>query len=188
MIGHELAVEQGKAARPQPRRQPCQRNLRRIGAARHHALAEKGPAERHAIETADQFLAVPTFDRMGKADLVQMAIGALDRIVDPGRWPIRRGLRAQRHQPGEIAIGRDAEPLPADHLRQRMRQVKAVQRQDRAPFRLHPINVRGVAIVGHREHADGIGLQQQNGVDHRIGSSRAGAREKPVRALATRLT
>ncbi|MEA3035865.1 MAG: hypothetical protein QOH04_1630, partial [Sphingomonadales bacterium] len=42
MLGHELAVEQPVAADPQPRHQPGERDLGRVGAAREHALAEKG--------------------------------------------------------------------------------------------------------------------------------------------------
>jgi hypothetical protein len=49
MIGHELAVEQGEAAEPQPRDQPGQRHLRRVGAARHHGFAEKCATDRDAI-------------------------------------------------------------------------------------------------------------------------------------------
>ena len=84
MFGHELAVEQGEAAKPHPRRQPGQRHLRRIGPPRHHALTEKGPAQRHAIKPAGQFIPLPHLHAMGETNFVQMAIGALDRMIDPG--------------------------------------------------------------------------------------------------------
>lgn len=165
MIGHELAIEQGEAAEAHPRRQPGQRHFRRIGPPRHHALAEKGAPQRDAIKAADQFLALPHFDAMGETDVVQMPVGALDRMVDPGRRPVVRRLRAKLDDPREIAIGRDPEPLPPDRLGQRMGDVEAIERHDRPPFRLDPVNLVRLAIIGHGEHADSVGLQQHQRIN-----------------------
>ncbi len=166
MIGHELAVEQREPAEPQPRHQPGDRHLRRIGPSRHHRFAEKRPPQRHPVQPADQFVPVPAFDRMGKTNLVQMPIGPLDRPVDPGRRPVGRSLRTQRDHPREIAIGRHRKPLLPDHLRQRMRQMKPIERQDRPLLRLHPIDILRRAVVRHRKHPDAIGLQQHQRIDH----------------------
>ena len=94
MVGHELAVEQGEACKKHAGGEPGQSDLRSIGFSRHHAFAEKGLAQSNAIESARQLIAIPNLDRMRKADFVQMPVCLLDLLVDPGRWPIFRRLRA----------------------------------------------------------------------------------------------
>jgi hypothetical protein len=49
MVGHELTVEQRKAADAQPCHQPGQRDFRRIAFARKHAFAAKSIANFEAI-------------------------------------------------------------------------------------------------------------------------------------------
>ena len=39
--------------------------------------------------------------------------------------------------------------------------MKPVERQDGALARLHPIDVIGIARIGHREHTDRIGPQDE---------------------------
>src|SRR3546814_15759657 len=46
-----------------------QRHLAGIAGAAEHGFAEEGGAQRHAIEAADQLVALPAFDRMGEAQL-----------------------------------------------------------------------------------------------------------------------
>lgn len=94
MIGLELAVEQREPAEAQPRDQPRQRHFRRVARTRYHALAEKGAPQRQPVQPADQLFAVPDFDRMREAALVQRGEDAFDRPVDPGVGPILRRLRA----------------------------------------------------------------------------------------------
>jgi len=94
MVGHELAVEQGEACEPHPRDQPGKRHFRRIRAPRYHGFAEKGLPQRHAIKAADQLLAIPHLDRMGKAAGMKIGISALDFMIDPGRGPVGRRFRA----------------------------------------------------------------------------------------------
>ena len=53
MRGEELAIEQREAADAQPRDQPGQRDLRRIGDAADHRFAEERAAQRKAVEPAD---------------------------------------------------------------------------------------------------------------------------------------
>ena len=165
MVGHELTVEQGETGETQPRRQPGQRHLRRVRAPRHHAFAEKGSAQRDAIKAADQFLPVPDLHRMGKADLVQMAIGLFDLAIDPGGRAIVRGLRAEPHDAREIPVGGHAEPVAADRLGQRMGQMEAIEWKDGTPLGLDPVDVLRFPVVRHRKHADGIGLQQHQRID-----------------------
>ena len=75
----------------QPRDQPGQRDLRRVGRPAEHALAEERAAELHAVEAADQLAAVPHFDRMGVAGAVQREHRALDLGVDPGLLALGAG-------------------------------------------------------------------------------------------------
>jgi hypothetical protein len=79
MLGHELAVEQPVAADLQPRDQPGERDLRGVAAAREHAFAEEGAAERDAVEAAGELAVLPAFDRMGVAEPVKLGEALLDR-------------------------------------------------------------------------------------------------------------
>src|SRR3546814_21158057 len=93
MLGHELAVEQPESADEQPRHQPGQRHLGRIGAQREHTLTEKGAAQPNAVKTADQFLVLPTFYRVGVAEAMEEVGALLDLAVDPSLLPRSAGRR-----------------------------------------------------------------------------------------------
>ncbi len=45
--------------------------------------------------------------------------------------------------------------------------MKTIERQDRTCFRLDPINAVGIASVGHRKYADGIGAHYQSWIQRR---------------------
>lgn len=165
MIGHELAIEQRETRKTHARRQPRQRDLGRVGPPRYHAFAEKGSPQRHAIQPANQFLALPYLNAMGKANLMQVPIGALDRMIDPGRWPVRRSFGAKLDDPCKVPVGGDTEPVAPDRLGQRMGNMEAIQRHDRPPLRLDPVNLIRPPVIGHGKHADCIGLQQQQRID-----------------------
>ena len=109
MIGLELAVEQGEAARLQPRDQPGERHFGGIARARHHRFAEKGAPQRQPIKPADQPALLPAFDRMGMALPVEFQEHLLDRLADPGFGPVRLGFGAQADDAREIGIGGHAE-------------------------------------------------------------------------------
>ena len=161
MIGHELAVEQAEAADLQPRHQPGQSDLRGVARVREHALAEEGAAEADAVEAADQRLTLPHFDRMGVAAGMELGIALLDLGVDPG--VVARGAGADHLSEGPVA--RHGEAIGAQRLPERARQMKAVERDDRALGRLDPVDVRRVAAVRHREDADRIGAEQEIGIE-----------------------
>ena len=177
MIGHELAVEQPVSPHPEPRDQPGERHLGRVGRAREHALAEEGGAERHPVQAADQHPVAPAFDRTGVAELVEPHIALLDLAVDPGLV----ALGAAPHDLPEGCVAGHLEPAGAQSLPERAREAEAVERQDRPPTRLDPEHLGGVAAVGHREHPDRIGAQQQFGIDqpHRRGIVPASRRNQP---------
>lgn len=91
MLGHELAVEKREVSDLEARDEPCQRDLRCVGGAAEHGFAEEGAAQLHAIETADEIISPPTFDRVGMAGREQAHDRAFDCIVDPGFVPVGAG-------------------------------------------------------------------------------------------------
>ena len=103
---------------------------------------------------------------MGEADFVQMPVCLLNLPIDPGRWPVLRRLCAQGDDTPEVPIGRHTKTFLPNRFAQRMRQMKTVKRHDRPALGLDPVNFFRVSIIGHGKHADGIGLQQDQGIDH----------------------
>src|SRR4051794_17555283 len=84
MVGDELGVKQAVATGLEPRHQMYQSDLRCVARAVEHALAEEHRAERHAIKTADQLIAIIDLDAMAMPVLVQPAIQRPDALIDPG--------------------------------------------------------------------------------------------------------
>lgn len=171
MIGLELAVEQGEPADPQPRHEPSERHLRRVALPRHHALAEERAAKREAIEAADQPITVPAFDRMRKAEPVERGEGGFDLPADPGFGAVGGAFGTEADHGLEGGIGGDAEAIGGDRLFERARQMESIERQDRAALGFYPIDAIGLAMIGHREHADGIGAEHHPGIEPRHASA-----------------
>ena len=165
MRGDELAVEQLPPARAQARDEVRERNLGRIARPADHRFAEKGAAERDAVEAADQFAILPALDAMRVADLEQPIVTRLDHRIDPRRGSVARGLGTQRNHVGKGAIGGDAKTIGDDRLFQAMRQPESIQWQDRAQPRLNPMDRRVIRPVGHRENTLRISTEQQRRVD-----------------------
>src|SRR4051794_37061914 len=94
MLGDELRIEQAIAAGFQPRDEMHQRDLGGVARVVKHALAEKGAAERDAIEAADELRAVIDLDGVAMAALEQSAVDAPDTHVDPGAAAVGLRLRA----------------------------------------------------------------------------------------------
>lgn len=90
----KLAIQQLPSPHQQPRDQMGQRHFAGIGAAADHRFAEKGAAQRDAIETADQVSILPTFHTMGITHGMKLGIAGVDRWVDPCRGPIIRRFGA----------------------------------------------------------------------------------------------
>lgn len=161
MRGDELAIEQFPAARDEPRDEVRERDLRRIARAADHRFAEEGPAECDAIEAPRQLAIKPAFDAVRMTKLEKPVIARPDYRVDPCRRPVIGGFGTQRDHVGERRVGRDAEAVRHDHLFQAARQVKAIERQDRAQPRFDPMHRRVVRPVGHRKNALRIGAEEQ---------------------------
>src|SRR5262245_13185365 len=77
--------------------------------------------------------------------------------VDPGLL----ALGASGDNGTEIAIVGHAEPIRADRSPERTREVEMIERDDRAGARLDPVELGGIAAVGHREDARCIALEKQ---------------------------
>src|SRR5206468_994657 len=161
MLGHELAVEQREVADLQSRHQPRERDLRGIARPAEHAFAEKGAAELHAVEAADELPVATDLDRMSMPGLVQRQHRPLELAVDPGLLAVGAGGDHRR----EVLVVPDLEAPGAKRAPERARQMETVERKDRAVARLDPEQVGGLAAVRHREDSGGITLQQQARVE-----------------------
>src|SRR5436305_309399 len=82
-----------------PRAQMHQRSLRSIAGAVEHALAEESAAERHAVEPADQIVAVIDLDAVTMVAFVKLAVEDADARVDPGARTSGARVGAARHDP-----------------------------------------------------------------------------------------
>ncbi len=91
-----------------------------------HAFTEKGAAQRHPINTADQPVATPALDAVGAPEIVEFRIGADDFTVYPGVRALRSGLGAASHDTLEGGIAAHLEDLAAHRLGQALRHVKSV--------------------------------------------------------------
>ena len=164
MRGDELAVEQFPAARAEPRDEVRERDLRGVARAADHRFAEKGAAERDAVEPARELAVQPAFDAVRMAELEQTVVARADYRIDPRRRPVVGGRGAERDHIGKGGVGRDAEAVGHDDFFQAVRQVEVVERQDRAQPRFDPMDRRVIRPVGHRKNALRIGAQKQRRV------------------------
>lgn len=165
MRGDELAIEQFPAAGDESRDEVRERNFRRVARAADHRFAEECTAERHAVESPGKLVIEPAFDAVCVADLEQAVVARADHRVDPRRRPVVGGLCAERNHLGKNGVGRHAKAIRHDNFFQAVRQVKAIQRQDRAQPRFDPMDRRVFRPVGHRKNALRIGAEQQRRID-----------------------
>ncbi len=91
---------------------------------------------------------------------VQGGIAGGDTVADPafGMAGTRGG--ASGHDFGKGGVVRHLETAALQDLRERAREMKAVQRDDRPVARLHPEDFALGPRIGHRENAAAIGQQQ----------------------------
>ena len=181
----ELGVEEHEAARLQPLDQPDEADLRGVALTREHAFAEEGAAERHAVEPADETLALPCLDSVAVAEAEKLAIGLANRPVDPGALAVFALFRAAFDDRLEIGIEGDAERFPPHRLFEASRHVEAVERNDAARFGAHPEDFGIVGAFGHGKDPRRICLEQQVGGDAGAGGERARHRRR-IRVRVTR--
>jgi len=175
MRRQELRVEQAVAAAPQPRNELDERDLARIAHSAEHALAEKGGAQRDAIQPADQLALVPAFDAMRGATLEERGIEPHDLVVDPGPGAgfARFGAAAYDRREGGVDAHRKS--APTQHALQAARHVKPLEWNDAAPVRIDPEQLWVVGRFRHREDPGGIGFEQNVGGEPDHGRALRGA-------------
>ncbi len=161
MVGHELAIEQGKPANSQTCDQPGKRDFRRIGCPRKHALTKKSPTKRKAVQPANKLAVLPAFDTMRVAHFVQRNKRILDIGIDPRRHPLTGFSGTGVDHAGKSGIGRYDKPVLPDHLGQRTRYNKTIKRQDCAKLRLDPECFGIITRIGHREHPAPVRTHQK---------------------------
>ena len=98
---------------------------------------------------------------MGEAAPVERDAGISNAAVDPAAFPPRRAGGAGIEHCSEMPVCGHAKSIARHRLAQRTREVKAIERQDRAPLGFDPVDVRIIARFGHRENAGSIAAQQQ---------------------------
>jgi hypothetical protein len=95
VIGHELAIKQQEMTEAKAGDEPRQRDLRCIGAAAEHGLAEKSAPQAHAVKAANQLarfaFALPALDRMRLPRGMKAVRSAFNLSVDPGFGPVGAG-------------------------------------------------------------------------------------------------
>src|SRR5258708_21385457 len=161
MLGHELAVEQREIAHLEPRHEPGERDLRGVGPAAEHAFTEEGPAELDAVHAANQLVLLPYLDRVGVARSVKREHRPFELGIDPGLL----ALGAGGDHRAKIAVAGEGAPTRADGASKRTRDMKPVERDDRAIAWLDPEQFVRVAAVGHPEDARRIALEQKARVE-----------------------
>ena len=160
VVGHELRVEQAKAAVCEPGRQVHQGDLGGVALVGEHALAEEGAVERDPVEAADEARPVPYLHRVAMTQVEEVAVEVADALVDPGGAPSGpRGGAALDHA-GNVGVDADIEVRRAQRAREPAGHVHLIEREDAAVLRLDPVERRVVSALGHGEDAAGVGLEQ----------------------------
>jgi hypothetical protein len=183
VLGQELRVQQGEAAADQPRRQVDQGDLRGVGLAAEHALAEEGAGERHAVEAAHQPPLAPALDGVRMTLRMEFGVQLLDGVVDPGLAAVQRGLGAKRDDRAEGGVDADLEVVLTHGARQAPGHVEAIERHHAPVLRIDQEDPLVLARVGHGEDPAGVAGQQLPGaevVHVPVGSRR---RHLPARRL-----
>ena len=155
-----LRVEEREFERAQTFNQSDQGDLRGVRYTMKHRFAKERAADGDAVKSAGEFIFAPRFDRMRVAELVQPLVAFDDLAIDPGVLAFRAG-------PNHVAkamVDLDLENFFPGDASQRVRDMKILQRNDRARVRRKPSD--RILLHRHRENAKPIALQQKLRVDH----------------------
>ena len=175
----ELTVQQRHPGLSQRRHQPGNGDLGRVALAAEHAFAAEHAVKPDAVEPPNQpprtvRTGLPTLDGMGEAEMVEVLVAGLDAMADPAASFIsivadRAGGGAGFDDLRERLIACHRESPSPQRARQRVREMEAIERQNRAQARLDPEDFRVVAAVRHRKDAAAISEHQQFRGDKRGG-------------------
>ena len=86
-----------------------QRYLRRVGCAAEHRLAEEHASQRHTVESTDEPVLLPRFDRVSQAHFEQPYIRLRHLVRDPGAVLTGSRRGTPFHHLKEAAIECDAD-------------------------------------------------------------------------------
>ena len=118
---------------------------------------------------------------MRLAGAVQRAIGRRQPGVNPclvAVPPAARGRAGLQHL-GKGGVAGDLVIAPPQTLGQRVRTMKAIERQNRAAFGLHPEHLGVIAAIAHGENAVAIGQHHHVGRNDLRAKGRVHARPIP---------
>ncbi|GGE01277.1 hypothetical protein GCM10011515_21310 [Tsuneonella deserti] len=161
MFGHELTIKQARSSPAEQRHEPGKRHLAGVVSPAEHRFAAEHPAEPYAVEPADELIALPAFDRMSVPFRMQGAITCHYPPADPAFGMIGPGRGTLRHHLIERLVATHSEAILANRLGQRVREMEAGKRQDRATLGLYPEHFWIVAAIGHWKDAAAICEHQQ---------------------------
>ena len=155
-----LHLEQAGARLDQAGGEVDERDLGGVGRAVEHRLAAEHAADEHAVDAADQALAVPDLDAVGVAEPVQLAVGGRQLVADPGARLAGARLAAALDDRREVLVERRLVAAAAQRAGERARDVDAVEREHAAARRAEPRH-RVDRVVRPREDAAPVGVDER---------------------------
>jgi hypothetical protein len=130
MLGGELRIQQGEAARLKTLDEVYQSHLGGIAFPGEHALAEEHGPERDPVEAADELSAPPSLDGVAVSLLEQLAVEGADALVDPGLAAAFAGGGAAVDDTLEILVDPDLKESALDGAQEPARNVKGFPRNN----------------------------------------------------------
>ncbi len=137
-----------------------QRELRGVRAQVEHALARERAARVHAVEPADQLLALPRLHAVRAPQTVELAVAAHHPGLDPRPLLVRAGdCGARAYDALEGSVDGEGEARAPPLAREASRDVKLVEEEEPSLGRAEP--EKRVALDGPREDAARVRLFEQ---------------------------
>ncbi len=132
--GH-LAIDEREAPFMQLAHQGGETDFRGVVGATEHGFAKEQLPHGQAIEAADQLVIEPDLDRVGDAALMQLQVGILHALGDPGAVGVAAWPCAGVDHSREILVEADAVALLTQQLGQATRNMQLVGEQHGARVR-----------------------------------------------------
>lgn len=158
-----LGIEETEAAPAKTVHEMHQRHLRGVAHTVEHRLPEKGPAEPHAIESADEVAVLPAFHAVRMPPVVEPAVGVHQLLRDPRRFPSGGRLGAGAHDRLEGGIDANLKPRLPNDTGQRTRHVEGIEREDGARIRGVPVDLAVFLGIGHRKETVAVRVEKEVG-------------------------
>src|SRR5688572_23622173 len=175
-----LAIDQGYVPRAAYRDEAGERDLRSVGRAREHRLAEESAPESYAIEPADQPALVPGLERVGEPAPMQEYVGFVHFARDPGTGHAAPGTRAGFDDGRECRVNARLITAPGDRARKAARDPELAGQQHGAGIRRPPQD--GLLSREPRKHAVAVRVDQPLGRQRTAhGQEAVGFRERARR-------